>query len=101
MEKATQLQRRLGLFDATGIGVGAIVGGGILALAGTALRETGSGAWLAFLSDRGGEWGIWLLHVDSGHLRQIFEFDGGTYTPPAGEPYNQRNWWDEQLSWSR
>ncbi len=59
------------------------------------------GAWLAFLSDRGGEWGIWLLHVDSGHLRQIFEFDGGTYTPPAGEPYNQRNWWDEQLSWSR
>jgi TolB protein len=59
------------------------------------------GAWLAFLSDRSGAWGIWLLHVDSSHLRQIFEFDGGTYTPPAGEPYNQRNWWDEQLSWSR
>lgn len=59
------------------------------------------GAWLAFLSDRSGEWGLWLLHVDSGHFRQIFQFDGGTYTPPAGEPYNQRSWKDEQLSWSR
>jgi dipeptidyl aminopeptidase/acylaminoacyl peptidase len=59
------------------------------------------GAWLAFLSRRGGNWGIWLLHVDSGHLRQIFEFDGGIFTPPVGEPYGQRSWEDEQLSWSR
>ncbi len=40
--------RRIGLFGATSIGVGAIVGGGILALAGTAFDETGAGAVVAF-----------------------------------------------------
>ncbi|MDD9966393.1 MAG: amino acid permease, partial [Myxococcales bacterium] len=40
--------RNLGLLDATRIGVGAIVGGGILALAGTAYAYTGPAAVLAF-----------------------------------------------------
>ncbi|MEZ4433838.1 MAG: amino acid permease [bacterium] len=39
---------RIGLLGATGIGVGAIVGGGILALSGTAFALTGAGALLAF-----------------------------------------------------
>ncbi len=59
------------------------------------------GEWLAFLSDRGGNWGIWLLHLSSGELRQIFSFDGGIFTPPVREPYGDRTWWDEQLSWSQ
>ncbi len=41
-------QRHLGLFGATGVGVGAIVGGGILALAGVAFATTGPSAMLAF-----------------------------------------------------
>lgn len=40
--------RTIGLRGATGIGVGAIVGGGILILAGVAFAETGPGAILAF-----------------------------------------------------
>lgn len=59
------------------------------------------GEWLAFLSDRGGNWGIWLLHVASGEVRRLYDFDGGTFTPPNRPPYGKRNWWDEQLSWSR
>lgn len=59
------------------------------------------GEWLAFLSNRGGNWGIWLLHLASGERRRVYAFDGGVFTPPPGEPYGQRNWWDEQLSWSR
>ena len=59
------------------------------------------GEWLAFLSDRGGNWGVWLLRLADNELRQIFSFDGGIFTPPVREPYGQRNWWDEQLSWSR
>lgn len=39
---------RMGLAGATGIGVGAIVGGGILALSGTAFALTGPGAIAAF-----------------------------------------------------
>ena len=42
------LTRSLGLWRATGIGVGAIVGGGILALAGVAFAATGPGAMVAF-----------------------------------------------------
>ena len=41
-------QRTIGLIRATGIGVGAIVGGGVLALAGVAFATTGPGAILAF-----------------------------------------------------
>jgi Tol biopolymer transport system component len=58
------------------------------------------GEWLAFLSDRGGAWGIWLLHVDTGKVEQVISLPGATFTPPADSPYGQRNWWDEQLSWS-
>ena len=41
MGSKVETERRIGLFGATCIGVGAIVGGGILALAGTALEQTG------------------------------------------------------------
>ena len=46
--QANETERHIGLFGATSIGVGAIVGGGILALAGTAFQEAGPGAILAF-----------------------------------------------------
>ena len=58
------------------------------------------GEWLAFLSNRNENWGIWAVHVESGQLRQVYSFDGGIFTPPPGEPYQERNWWDEQISWS-
>lgn len=59
------------------------------------------GQWLAFLSNREGNWGIWLLHVATGETHRIFTFDGGTFTPPNRPPYGQRDWYDEQLSWSK
>ncbi|MCL4303043.1 MAG: PD40 domain-containing protein [Anaerolineae bacterium] len=58
------------------------------------------GKWLAFLSNREGNWGIWLLHVATGETRRIFSFEGGVFTPPNEPPYGQRDWYDEQLSWS-
>lgn len=44
----TDSKRTIGLAGATGIGVGAIVGGGILALAGVAFSAAGQGAVAAF-----------------------------------------------------
>ncbi len=75
-ESAGQPQRRLGLFDATGVGVGAIVGGGILALAGTALAATGPGAWLAFLLN--GLIAI-VTALSFAELSTAFPQSGGTY----------------------
>jgi hypothetical protein len=59
------------------------------------------GQWLAYLSDAGGNWGIWLMRADGTERQQLFSYDGGTYTLPAiAEPYNGRDWLDEQISWS-
>ena len=43
-----RVQRSIGLLGATGVGLGAIVGGGILVLAGVALSTAGPGAIVAF-----------------------------------------------------
>ncbi|MCF7973686.1 MAG: amino acid permease [Phycisphaerae bacterium] len=75
-ETGTQQQRHLGLFGATGIGVGAIVGGGILALAGVAFTATGAAAWLAFLLNGG----IAIVTALSfAELSSAFPQSGGTY----------------------
>lgn len=59
------------------------------------------GKWLAFLSNREGNWGIWVLNIATKETRRVFTFDGGVFTPPNRPPYDQRDWYDEQLSWSQ
>ena len=69
--------RQIGLFGATSVGVGAIVGGGILALAGVAFSTTGPSAILAFALNGG----IAFLTVASfADLSRRFPQSGGTYT---------------------
>ena len=69
-------RRHLGLLGATGIGVGAIVGGGFLALAGIGFRTTGPSTILAFALNGG----IALLTVFSfAELAARFPRSGGTY----------------------
>ncbi len=69
--------RHLGLFGATTVGVGAIVGGGILALAGIAFATAGPAALLAFALNGG----IALLTAASfAELAVRFPQSGGTYT---------------------
>lgn len=69
--------RKLTLTQATGIGVGAIVGGGILALAGVAFATTGPGALLAFALN-----GIiaLLTALSFAEMASAFPESGGTYT---------------------
>jgi amino acid transporter len=69
--------RALGLLATTGVGVGAIVGGGILALTGVALQTAGPSAILALALNGG----IALLTVFSfAELASRFPDSGGTYT---------------------
>ena len=66
----------MGLLGATGVGVGAIVGGGILALAGVAFGATGPSALLAFLLN-----GILAIVTAFSYaeMSAAFPESGGTY----------------------
>ncbi len=77
MSDAAASGRHLGLVGATGVGVGAIVGGGILALAGVAFATTGPSAMLAFALNGC----IAMITVASfAELAARFPQSGGTYT---------------------
>ncbi len=69
--------RTLGLLSATGVGVGGIVGGGVLALAGVAFATTGPSAILAFALN-----GVIaaLTAMSFAELASRFPESGGTYT---------------------
>lgn len=69
-------ERRIGLLSAIGIGVGAIVGGGILALAGVAFAATGPSAILAFAIN--GVIAI-LTAISFAEMASKFPESGGTY----------------------
>ena len=76
MESKSQLERNIGLLGATGVGVGAIVGGGILALAGVAFATTGPAAIVAF-----GLNGViaLLTALSFAEMASKFPESGGTY----------------------
>lgn len=69
-------ERHYGLWGATGIGVGAIVGGGILALTGVAFSATGPSAMLAFFLN-----GI-LAFLTAASFAEV-----STHFPQSGGPY--------------
>lgn len=69
--------RSMGLLGATGIGIGAIVGGGILALAGVAFATTGPGAIAAFALN--GAIAV-LTALSFAEMSAAFPESGGTYT---------------------
>jgi APA family basic amino acid/polyamine antiporter len=75
--RENRLGRTVGLWGATGIGVGAIVGGGILALAGVAFVATGPGAIAAFALN-----GVIaaLTALSFAELASTFPESGGSYT---------------------
>jgi len=92
-------ERQLGLFGATALGVGAIVGGVILALAGVAFATTEPSAIMAF----GLNGAIALLTATSfARLARRFPESGRLYTYPkkvlsirAFLAENVGSWWDQ------
>jgi Tol biopolymer transport system component len=60
------------------------------------------GQWIAYVSFDGTNWSLRLIRPDSSDDRHLFTYDGGLYAiPQAVEPYNARDWLDEQISWSQ
>lgn len=74
--RAPAVPRHLGLFGATTLGVGAIVGGGILALAGVAFATAGPAALVAFALNGGI---AFLTAASFAELARRFPESGGIY----------------------
>ncbi|MCB9895364.1 MAG: amino acid permease [Planctomycetes bacterium] len=74
---AEEPNRRMGLFQATLVGVGAIVGGGVLALAGTAFATAGPAAIVAFAIN--GVIAFFTARSFAG-MSVAFPKSGGSYT---------------------
>lgn len=76
MPNNNDLKRSIGLFGATGIGVGGIVGGGILALAGIAFANTGPSAFVAVLLN-----GLiaFITALSFAEMSSTFPESGGAY----------------------
>ncbi|MXX68627.1 MAG: amino acid permease [Gemmatimonadales bacterium] len=70
-------ERHMGLYGATALGVGATVGGGILALAGVAFATAGPAAILAFAFNGGI---AFLTAMSFARLARRFPESGGIYT---------------------
>jgi len=75
--EATEPDRTVGLWGAAGVGLGAIVGGGVLVLAGVAFATTGPSAILAFGLD--GMVAV-LTALTFAELATVFPESGGAYT---------------------
>ncbi|MGI9553342.1 MAG: APC family permease, partial [Thermodesulfobacteriota bacterium] len=69
-------KRTIGLMGATGVGVGGIVGGGVLALSGIAFANTGPSATLAFFLN-----GViaMIVALSYAEMSSTFPESGGTY----------------------
>lgn len=59
------------------------------------------GQWIAYLAQVEGEWGIWLIRADGSDRRLLFGLDDASFSPGPVPPYYNRDWIDEQISWSR
>jgi hypothetical protein len=60
------------------------------------------GNWVAYLTHDGQNWSIRIINREGTDDRHIFTYDGGIYViPRIVEPYYQRDWIDEQISWSQ
>ena len=77
MNKQGAIERSIGLAGATGVGIGAIVGGGILALAGVAYATTGPATLLVFAAN--GVIAV-LTALSFAEMSTAFPQSGGTYT---------------------
>jgi amino acid transporter len=71
------MERSMGLFGVTSVGVGAIVGGGVLALSGIAFATTGPSAIIAFALN--GLIAV-LTALSFAEMAVAFPESGGTYT---------------------
>ncbi|RMG97301.1 MAG: hypothetical protein D6706_08825 [Chloroflexi bacterium] len=58
--------------------------------------------YLAFASNRGGTWAVWVMNADGTNQRKLFDLPGpvdGQISDPAIDPALSFGWFEERMSW--
>ncbi len=53
------------------------------------------GKWVAFLSDRGGDWAVWVVSVEGGSAQKLFDLSG-----PLPWQVETADWTDHRIAWA-
>lgn len=76
-----------------------ITGGGVTNLTNNPTQDglgtlSPDGQWVAFVSDRGGSWAVWVVPFGGGQPSKLFDL-------PRGNPWGagERDWTRERISW--
>ena len=57
------------------------------------------GRAIAFVSDRGEGWAVWVMLPNGQGQRQLFAMEGSPDGMVGGDTYASRGWLEERLSW--
>ncbi|RME73308.1 MAG: hypothetical protein D6784_12120 [Chloroflexi bacterium] len=57
------------------------------------------GHWIAFVSNQGSKWGVWIVSADGGTPQHLFNMEGSPHGFVVNGPPGQTGWLQEQISW--
>lgn len=58
------------------------------------------GRSIAFVSDRGGVWAVWVMNTDGSNQRKLFDMKGSPDGKVLHDEPNSRGWLEERISWA-
>ncbi|MBE7471312.1 MAG: hypothetical protein DPW09_32985 [Anaerolineae bacterium] len=61
------------------------------------------GSYIAFVSNPGGNWAVWVMRADGSEPRELFRLPGsidGIVNADSIEPRTTFGWWEERMSWA-
>ena len=58
------------------------------------------GKTIAFVSNQGGAWAVWVMNADGSSRRELFDIGGGGLKPYWTEMGLDYQWIDQRISWA-
>lgn len=58
------------------------------------------GQSIAYVSDQGGVWAVWVMNADGSNQRKLFNMKGSPDGKILRDETNSKGWLEEQISWA-